>query len=117
MVISLHEQPLNVAKADLFRSLGHPVRVGVLEMLVEGDQPVSRLLSETRLEPSSLSQHLAVMKRAGVVTSTRAGNAVTYRLADSSVVDFLAVARTVLVVTLGHVRSTLQELEEQQDAR
>jgi ArsR family transcriptional regulator len=105
------DQPVYAAKAELFRSLGHPARIRILELLVEGEQPVSGLLTETGLEPSTLSQHLAVIKRTGLVESRRRGNAVTYRLADPSVAQFLTAARTVLASTLGRARQTLADLE------
>jgi DNA-binding transcriptional ArsR family regulator len=111
------ELPVNVAKAELFRSLGHPARIRVLELLVDADQPVSRLLQETGLEPSSLSQHLAVLKQAGVVESSRRGNAVTYRMTDPAVAQFLSAARTVLATTLGRARQTLRDLERPSRSR
>jgi ArsR family transcriptional regulator len=104
-------QPLYVAKAELFRSLGHPVRIRILELLVEGEQPVSALLGELHVEPSSLSQHLNVLKHTGLVVSRRQGNGVTYEVTDPSVKDFLASARAVLASTLGRSRSTLESLE------
>ena len=85
MPLSTLDQPVYAAKADLFRALGHPARIRILELLVEGEQPVSDLLADLGIEPSTLSQHLAVVKRIGLVESSRKGNAVTYRLADRSV--------------------------------
>ncbi len=68
-------------------------------------------VAELGIEPSTLSQHLAVVKRTGLVESSRRGNAVTYRLADRSVEQFLGSARAVLAATLGRARLTLEELE------
>jgi len=104
-------QPVYEAKAELFKSLGHPVRIRVLELLAAGERPVSDLLAETGVEASTLSQHLAVLKRSGLVDSTRKANSVTYRLADPVVTDFLAAARAVLAATLGRARQTLEDLE------
>jgi ArsR family transcriptional regulator len=101
---------LDVAKAELFKSLGHPARVRILELLVEGEQSVGDLLAATGLEPSSLSQHLNLIKHTGLVDSRRVGNGVTYRVTDSSVGAFLAAARAVLAATLGRTRQTLEEL-------
>jgi ArsR family transcriptional regulator len=105
------DQPLYVAKAELFRALGHPARIRILELLVEADQPVSQLLLQTGLEPSSLSQHLAILKNTGLVESSRKGNAVTYKVTDPSIGAFLLAARSVLVSTLGRARQTLEDLE------
>ena len=105
-----NDKPLYVAKAELFKSLGHPARIRILELLVAGDMSVSNLLAATGLEPSSLSQHLNVVKHAGLVQSSRTGNVVTYRVTDPSVGEFLAVARSVLASTLGRARQTLEDL-------
>ena len=111
MPLSTLGQPVYAAKAELFRALGHPARIRILELLVDGEKPVSDLLAEIGLEPSTLSQHLAVVKRIGLVESSRKGNAVNYRLTDASVEQFLAAARTVLASTLGKARLALEELE------
>ena len=91
------DRPLADVKADLFKALAHPVRVRTLELLVVRDRQVSELLTELGLEASHLSQHLAVLRRAGVVTAHRTGNAVHYALALPAVADMLTAARDVLV--------------------
>ncbi len=63
--------PLYQAKAEFFRMLGHPVRIRVLELLQDGPLPVRDLLAAIEVEPSSLSQQLAVLRRSGIVTATR----------------------------------------------
>ena len=108
--ISRDDRPLYVAKAELFKSLGHPARIRILEFLVREEQSVSALLTLTGLEPSSLSQHLNTLKRTGMVESTRSGNAVTYRVTDPAVGEFLAAARAVLRATLGRASQTLEDL-------
>jgi len=105
------DQPLYVVKAELFRSLGHPARIKILEQLVASEQSVSDLLAATGIEPSSLSQHLALIKHTGLVESSRRGNKVTYRVTDPSVGEFLAAARAVLASTLGRTRRTLEDLQ------
>lgn len=51
MPLSTLDQPVYAAKADLFRALGHPVRIRILELLVEGEQPVSSLLADLGSSP------------------------------------------------------------------
>ena len=67
------DEPVYTAEADLFRALGHPARIRILELLVEGEQSVSSLLAKMGLEPSTLSQHLAVVS--GPDWLSRAGEA------------------------------------------
>jgi len=104
--------PLYEIKADLFKALAHPVRIRVLELLTEADeQPVSHLLEATGLEASHLSQHLAVLRRYGVVTSERRGSAVWYRLASEQIVTLLAAARAFLRENLDRTESALAATE------
>ncbi len=106
------DRPLAEIKADLFKALAHPVRVRTLELLAERGRPVSELLAELGIEASHLSQHLAVLRRAGVVVARREGNAVHYALAVPAVADMLAAARAVLLDVLARSRDTLEDLEQ-----
>ena len=105
--------PIHEIKAALFKALGHPVRVRLLELLTPGEQPVSELITATGLEASHLSQHLTVLRRTGLVTARRTGNAVHYTLAHPSVVDLLSAARTFLVASLSGTRDALDDLEQE----
>ncbi len=88
--------PLYQAKAEFFRTLGHPVRIRVLELLAEQDQPVHQLLAAIHVEAPNLSQQLAVLRLAGLVTQRREGGEVIYSLALPAVRDLLASARQIL---------------------
>lgn len=89
-------QPLYRMKADFFKTLGHPVRIRVLELLSERDQAVSEMLPEVGIEAANLSQQLAVLRRAGLVTARREGLSVLYTLASPQVAELLATARRIL---------------------
>lgn len=88
--------PLYQAKAAFFRTLGHPARIRVLELLAERDRPVYELLAAIAVEAPSLSHQLAVLRSAGLVTQRRAGGEVIYSLALPEVHDLLASARAIL---------------------
>ncbi|MFF4157670.1 ArsR/SmtB family transcription factor [Streptomyces sp. NPDC001678] len=102
--------PLYQAKAEFFRMLGHPVRIRVLELLQDGPQPVRDLLTAIEIEPSSLSQQLAVLRRSGIVTSTRTGSTVVYELAGGDVADLMSAARRILTEMLTGQNELLEEL-------
>ncbi len=104
--------PLYRAKAEFFKTLGHPVRIRVLELLCEGPKQVRELLAEIEIEASSLSQQLAVLRRYGIVTATRDGSTVVYALAGSDVSDLMLAARRILTEMLTDQRSLLDELQE-----
>ncbi len=96
------DRPLYEIKANLFKALSHPARIRVLEILSANARPtgVGEILTETGIEPTLLSQHLAVLKRHGVVRAERVGNAVFYELAHPSVAELLVIARAFLADTL-----------------
>ena len=104
--------PLYVAKAEFFRTLGHPVRIRVLELLQEGPRPVHELLAAIEVEQSNLSQQLAVLRRAGLVTSTRQGSAVWYELSTPEVVELLRAARHILASVITQQEGLLAALRE-----
>ena len=104
------------AKAELFRTLGHPARIRVLELLSERDRPVYELLAAIDIEQSNLSQQLAVLRRAGLVTQRREGTDVVYAASLPSVADLLLIARRLLVDLLAQQGELKAELEPEPSA-
>jgi ArsR family transcriptional regulator, arsenate/arsenite/antimonite-responsive transcriptional repressor len=104
--------PLYQAKAEFFRMLGHPVRIRVLELLSDGPMPVRDLLAEIEVEASNLSQQLAVLRRAGIVTATREGSTMVYALAGPDVSDLLQAARRILTELITGREELLAELRQ-----
>ncbi|OBF40639.1 transcriptional regulator [Mycobacterium sp. ACS1612] len=107
------ELPLYEIKANLFKALAHPARIRILEILSANDRPtpVSEILSDTEIEATLLSQHLAVLKRHHVVSAQRVGNAVIYQLAHPKIRELLVIARTFLADTLGAQRDQLEAFD------
>lgn len=103
-------EPLYKLKAEFFKTLGHPARIRLLELLVERDRTVSELLPEVGLEPSNLSQQLAVLRRAGVVVTAKEGSTVIYSIASPTIAELLAVARKVLAGLLSDQAAILDDL-------
>jgi len=73
--------------AAIARALSDPKRLCVVERLAEGEQSVSDLSREVGCQVPNMSQHLTVLRSAGLVTSRREGSTVFYRLADDRVLD------------------------------
>ncbi len=104
--------PLYQAKAEFFRTLGHPARIRVLELLSQRDHAVRELLDEIEIEASSLSQQLAVLRRAGLVVQRREGSAVVYSVAVPELREVLMAARTVLGQLLADQQTLAAALKE-----
>jgi DNA-binding transcriptional ArsR family regulator len=88
--------PLYQAKAEFFKTLGHPARIRILELLSERDHSVRELLQRVEIEANNLSQQLAVLRRTSLVASHRQGGEVSYSLSASGVRELLVAARTIL---------------------
>ncbi len=86
-------QPLHRFKAELFKALGHPLRIKILETLRAGEVSVAELLRQLEVEPATASQQLGILRSRGLVDSRREGSSVYYRLRDPLVLDLLKVAR------------------------
>lgn len=103
--------PVHVAKAGLFRTLGHPVRVRILELLADGELTVGRLQEGLGLDSGATSQHLAALRRIHLVESRRDGANVYYRAAGADVFDLLDAGRAILRRTVRQERALLEELD------
>ena len=73
--------------ADVGRALADPKRLCVLESLAGRELSVRDLSTVVGCQVPNMSQHLAVLRRAGLVTSRRDGNTILYRLTDHRVLE------------------------------
>ncbi len=103
-------RPLYQLKAEFFKTLGHPARIRVLELLSEREHSVAEMLPEVGLEASHLSQQLAVLRRANLVVSRKEGSTVYYALTSPHVAELLAVARQILTGVLTGQAELLEDL-------
>ena len=106
----MESEPLYKLKGEFFKTLGHPARIRILELLTVRDRSVAELMPEVGLETSNLSQQLAVLRRAGVVTAHREGNTVIYSIASPDMAEVLLVARKVLTRVLRDRVAVLDDL-------
>ncbi|WP_182376679.1 metalloregulator ArsR/SmtB family transcription factor [Nocardioides sp. WS12] len=102
--------PLYQAKAEFFKTLGHPARIRILELLSERDHAVHELLEKIAIEPSNLSQQLALLRRTSLVISQRHNGEVIYSISVPEVRDLLLAARSILsgiIATNGELENEL----------
>lgn len=102
--------PVSEVKAELFKALGHPARIRVLEVLSEGERSVSDIQPLVGIESSHLSQQLGILRRAGLVTTRKEGASVIYSLSDPTLAELLAVAKRLLISSLVQNESLLADL-------
>ena len=83
----ISSEPDRQRYAAVSRALADPKRLCVLEILAAGERSVSQLSREASCQVPNMSQHLAVLRSAGLVSTRREGNTVLYRLADTRVLE------------------------------
>ena len=104
---------LQALKADLFRALGHPVRIRILELLASGERSVQDLQDALDLDQPAVSQHLAALRARHLVTSRKEGTLAYYHVRSRLVGELLRVARELLSHRLTESQSMLRALRRE----
>jgi DNA-binding transcriptional ArsR family regulator len=102
--------PISEIKAELFKALGHPARVRILEVLSQGEHAVGEMQPLVGIEASHLSQQLGVLRRAHLVRTRKDGSSVIYSLADPEITELLAVSKRILLSSLSSNEDLLVDL-------
>ena len=103
-------RPIYQVKADFFKTLAHPARIRVLELLRDGERSVGELIPEVGLESSHLSQQLAVLRRANVLQARKDGTTVRYSVTDERMFELLEVAKAIITSTLAESTELIAQL-------
>jgi rhodanese-related sulfurtransferase/DNA-binding transcriptional ArsR family regulator len=93
--------------AQVAKALGHGHRLEILELLAQGERSVEALAERAHLSVANASQHLRLMRRAGLLSSRRAGKRILYGLSDAAVLDLAAALRRVGERNLAQVRDVI----------
>lgn len=104
-------QPISEVKAELFKALAHPGRIRILEVLSDGERSVGEMQPLVGIELSHLSQQLAVLRRARLVTARKEGSTVIYAVKDELLAELLRVAKRLLINSLSETTGLLAGLQ------
>jgi DNA-binding transcriptional ArsR family regulator len=88
-------------QAQFFSALSHPVRLRIIDILAQGDACVCHLSTALQQRQAYVSQQLAKLREAGLITDQKEGLYVYYRLADEEIAQLLHEARQCLVSLTG----------------
>ena len=106
-------QSHHLYKAALFKALGHPLRLAILDALRDGEKTVTQLQELTGAEQASLSQHLKVLRTQHIVNFRRQGTLTYYRNEDAAVYLFLDLGKKVYQNQLQRQRQYLDDLQSE----
>ncbi|MGZ3588313.1 MAG: ArsR/SmtB family transcription factor [Candidatus Limnocylindrales bacterium] len=96
---------ITILQAEVLRTLASPRRLEILHRLAQAPLEVGRLAEELGISQPNVSQHLAVLRSAGLVETERVGREIHYRLADPDVMVACDLMRRVLARRLEHLAS------------
>jgi DNA-binding transcriptional ArsR family regulator len=96
-------------KAEMFKALGHPTRLGILEHLRDGELTVSELQARLEIEATVVSQQLAVLRAQRLVAGRKEGTSVYYRAVDPQIFTILALAREIFANHMHELQAVADE--------
>lgn len=99
-------------QADFCRALGDPKRLNILNELREGEVMVNNLADRLGLKQSNASQHLAVLRRIGLISPRKVGNIVYYSLANPKIMEACDLVHEVIAAQLMHEQQLVSHMEQ-----
>ena len=94
------EKQIFELQAEFCKGLSDPKRLMILHELTTGEKSVGELSETLGLKQSNTSQHVGVLRKAGIIVPRRDGNTVYYRLVSSSIADACDLVRQVIASQL-----------------
>ena len=83
-------------RAKIIKAMAHPVRLMMIEFLKGGERSFSEMFDLFKLDKSTVSKHLLVMKEAGIVSSRKEGMDMIYTLDVPCITDFFSCVTAVI---------------------
>jgi len=77
-------------RAKVFKAMGHPSRIRILELLTQGETCVCNIAPVVGSDMSTVSRHLAVLRNAGLIEDDKRGLNVFYKLSLPCIIDFFS---------------------------
>lgn len=73
----------------IFKALGHPIRYKIVKFLYDGPKCVCKLNEDIEFSQANLSQHLKILKEAGIVSSEKVGMNVHYKISNEEIKNII----------------------------
>lgn len=80
--------------ADILKTIGHPVRIKIIETLLDNQQCVSNIWGCLDLPQSTVSQHLSLLRIKGIVRHERCGSKVKYSVTDRRIEEIIKLIKS-----------------------
>lgn len=94
-------------KAEVFKAMGHPIRLGIIEFLRNEEKCVCEIVDYMGTGMSNISKHLSVLKKAGILEDRRDGLKMMYRLVMPCALEFSSCVEHTVLKRLESQRSIM----------
>ncbi len=94
-------------KAEVFKAMGHPLRLGIIEFLRDEEKCVCEIVDFMGTGMSNISKHLSVLKKAGILEDRRDGLKMMYRLIMPCAIEFSSCVEQIVLKRLDKHRSIM----------
>lgn len=91
------ERLLCLQHAEMCQVFSHPTRLGIINVLREGDRTVTEIADLLEISMGNLSQHLAMMRERRILTNRKVGNQVFYQVANPKMLKAFDLLREILL--------------------
>ena len=99
-------------KAEFFKALSHPLRIAIIDALRAGEVGVNDLSAQLKVEQSTLSQQLAMLRSRNIVVGRKDGQSVFYSVRDPEIFRLLDVAKDIFNNHLVNIQDLLVRMSE-----
>ena len=94
--MAANRKQLLESRANVFKALGHPSRLAIVDALADGERCVCELNEMIEADMSTVSRHLGVLRNVGILSSEKRGNQVFYRLECPCITSFYSCVESVI---------------------
>lgn len=94
--------------AELCKTLAHPKRIEIINLLRDGEKPVKELLDKIGIDKGNLSQHLSILRKNNIVSTRRDGLNIYYQITKSKMIKACDIIRDVLFEQIEESKAILK---------
>ncbi len=106
------EDKLTQNKAGILKAMAHPTRINILESLREGERCVCEIIELVDTEQSNTSQHLAQLKKMGIISSRKDGLKVIYKVNNREIFSLLDLLDRIIAGQMEESIAILEDLKK-----
>lgn len=102
------EEELYILQAEFCKGMAHPKRIHILRTLKSGEKTVTELTRITGIPQANVSQHLALLRQFGLLSSRHEGNNIYYAISDHKIVEACELVRSCIAERLKKSQRVLE---------